>query len=177
MSARSRPADWVGAQGNYAGSVSRLTAYLIDLMVISGLFWLFLAFLSFAVQVVTGRTITWHKGNLLVIICYVVWHLFYLGFSWAASGRSLGMFVLGVHVVRADGARLEPRRGWLRALVFPLGFLTLGLGYLTMLVQRERRALYDLVAGTAVVYEWDARAARLRFLAREAEPGHSPGQQ
>ena len=64
-----------------------------------------------------------------------------------------------------------------RALVFPLSFLLVGLGFLGILVQRERRALHDLIAGTAVVYSWDARAARLRFLAREAEmaaqPGHS----
>jgi hypothetical protein len=57
-----------------------------------------------------------------------------------------------------------------RSLTFPLGFLTLGLGFLGILVQREHRALYDLIAGTAVVYAWDARAARLRFLARQAEP-------
>jgi hypothetical protein len=37
-------------------------------------------------------------------------------------------------------------------------------------VQREHRAVYDLIAGTAVVYAWDARAARLRFLARQSEP-------
>jgi hypothetical protein len=57
-----------------------------------------------------------------------------------------------------------------RSLTFPLGFLTLGLGFLGILVQREHRAVYDLIAGTAVVYAWDARAARLRFLARQAEP-------
>jgi hypothetical protein len=60
--------------------------------------------------------------------------------------------------------------GWVRSLTFPLGFLTLGLGFLGILVQRKHRALYDLIAGTAVVYAWDARAARLRFLARQAEP-------
>ena len=75
-----------------------------------------------------------------------------------------------VHVVNADGTRLEPRRGWVRSLTFPLGFLTLGLGFLGILVQREHRAVYDLIAGTAVVYAWDARAARLRYLARKAEP-------
>ena len=58
----------------------------------------------------------------------------------------------------------------MRSLTFPLGFLTLGLGFLGILVQREHRALYDLIAGTAVVYAWDAQAARLRFLARQAEP-------
>jgi hypothetical protein len=41
-------------------------------------------------------------------------------------------------------------------------------------VQREHRALHDLIAGTAVVYSWDARAARLRFLAREAEMTRIP---
>ena len=44
-----------------------------------------------------------------------------------------------------------------------------------ILVQRERRALHDLIAGTAVVHAWDARAARLRFLAREAELAAQPG--
>ena len=42
---------------------------------------------------------------------------------------------------------------------------------LGILVQREHRALQDLIAGSAVIYAWDARAARLRFLAREAEVG------
>jgi uncharacterized RDD family membrane protein YckC len=36
--------------------------------------------------------------------------------------------------------------------------------------QRNRRALHDLIAGTAVVCAWDARTARLRFLARDAFP-------
>ena len=37
--------------------------------------------------------------------------------------------------------------------------------------QRDRRALNDFIAGTAVVYDWDARAARLRWIARkEGQP-------
>ncbi len=59
----------------------------------------------------------------------------------------------------------------MRALVFPLSFLLLGAGFLGILVQREHRALHDLIAGTAVIYAWDARAARLRFLARQADIG------
>jgi hypothetical protein len=80
------------------------------------------------------------------------------------------MALLGVQVVQADGRRLHSWQGWVRSLTFPLGFLTLGLGFLGILVQREHRALYDLIAGTAVVYAWDARAARFRYLARQAEP-------
>jgi uncharacterized RDD family membrane protein YckC len=84
------------------------------------------------------------------------------------------MALLGVRVVRADGSAIDPWRGVLRALVFPLSFLLFGLGFLGILVQRERRALHDLIAGTAVVYSWDARGARLRFLAREAEMARIP---
>ncbi len=163
------PADWVSSQGHYAGSVSRFVAYAIDLAVSTGLFALGLAATSFAVQIVTGHSVSWSRQNLAVAIVFVVWWFFYFGYSWAASGRTFGMAVLGVRVVRADGTILDPWRGVLRALVFPLSFLFFGLGFLGILVQREHRALHDLIAGTAVVYAWDARAARLRFLAREAE--------
>ena len=46
-------------------------------------------------------------------------------------------------------------------------FLTLGIGFLGIVYQRDRRALNDFIAGTAVVYDWDARAARLRWIARK----------
>ena len=120
-------------------------------------------------QIVTG-SVSWHRNNIVVVIIYVAWQFLYFGFQWAADGSTWGMALLGVKVVRASGTRLDPWRGWVRSLTFPLGFLTLGLGFLGILVQREHRALYDLIAGTAVVYAWDARAARLRFLARQAEP-------
>jgi uncharacterized RDD family membrane protein YckC len=178
-SVRTHPSRWLSAQGRYAGSVSRFAAYLIDLIVSSALFELALTAISFVSQIITGREISWHRGNIVVIIIYVVWQFAYFGAQWAGNGKTLGMTLLGVHVVQADGARLKPWRGWVRSLTFPLGFLTLGLGFLGILVQRKHRALYDLIAGTAVVYAWDARAARLRFLARQAEPiadaAHGPG--
>jgi hypothetical protein len=58
--------------------------------------------------------------------------------------------------------------------------MTLGLGFLPIVTGRHRRALHDAIAGTAVVYSWDARAARLRFLARQqnaddsSEPQQGP---
>jgi uncharacterized RDD family membrane protein YckC len=177
MSARTQSADMVSSQGNYAGAVSRFLAYVIDLAVSTGLFALGLAAISFVAQVVTGHSITWNRSNIVVAIIFAIWQFFYFGYSWAASGRSLGMAVLGLRVVRADGAGLDPWRGFLRALVFPLSFLFFGLGFLGILVQREHRALQDLIAGSAVIYAWDARAAHLRFLAREAELGVGGGPQ
>jgi uncharacterized RDD family membrane protein YckC len=169
MSARSQLAEVVTAQGNYAGAVSRFLAFVLDAVVSAGLFAVGLGATSLVVQVVTGHSVHWSRANIAVAIIFVLWEFFYFGYSWAASGRTFGMAVLGVHVVRADGATPDPWRGVVRALVFPLSFLLLGLGFLGILVQREHRALHDLIAGSAVIYAWDARAARLRFLAREAE--------
>lgn len=168
MTARSQTTRSVNSQGHYAGSVSRFLAYAIDLAASSCVFAAALASISYAVKTVTGRQITWNRENLFVAIIFVAWQFLYFGYSWAASGRTFGMAVLGVRVVRADGAIIDPWRGMLRAFVFPLSFLLFGLGFLGVLIQPERRALHDLIAGTAVVYAWDARAARLRFLAREA---------
>jgi hypothetical protein len=50
--------------------------------------------------------------------------------------------------------------------VFPFSFLFFGLGLIGIAIGQEHRALHDVAAGSTVVYDWDARAARLRFLAK-----------
>jgi uncharacterized RDD family membrane protein YckC len=167
----------VSYQGHYAGAVSRFAAYAIDLAASTAVFSLALAAISYAVHVVTGHNVSWSRSNIVVAVIFVVWQFVYFGYSWAVSGRTFGMAVLGLRVVRADGLNLEPRQGVIRALVFPLSFLLFGLGFLGILVQREHRALHDLIAGSAVIYAWDARAARLRFLARQAELAPPAGQE
>jgi uncharacterized RDD family membrane protein YckC len=76
------------------------------------------------------------------------------------------MALFGVRVVRQDGTAASARRAVVRALALPLSFLFLGLGFTGILLGDRRRALHDVIAGTAVIYSWDARAARLRFLSR-----------
>jgi uncharacterized RDD family membrane protein YckC len=155
-------------QRYYAGAVSRFTAYAIDLAVGSGLLALILAVISYAAQVVTGHSIAWSHHGWASGVISVCWYFLYFGYSWAVSGRTFGMAVLGLRVVRADGADIDPWRGVVRAAAFPLSFLLCGLGFAGILFQHEHRALHDLIAGTAVLYAWDARAARLRFLARDS---------
>jgi len=162
-------ADWIGALGRYAGAASRFTAYAVDVIVSWAAFSLGLAGISFAILIVTGRSVSWDQGATITAgVVFAVWELTYFGYCWAAAGRTPGMALLGLRVVRADGADLDPWRGVLRALAFPLSIILCGLGFVGILAQREHRALHDLLAGTAVVYSWDARAAQLRRLARTA---------
>jgi uncharacterized RDD family membrane protein YckC len=151
---------------HFGGAVSRFVAYVVDLGVSTGVFLLALAACSFAARIITGHSISWNRNDLLVTILYVAWLFVYFAYSWGASGKSLGMALLGVRVVAADGTEAGPRRAVIRTLAFPLSFLLLGLGFTGILFQRNRRALHDMIAGTAVVYAWDARAARLRYLHR-----------
>jgi uncharacterized RDD family membrane protein YckC len=151
---------------HFGGAVSRFVAYVVDLGVSTGVFMLALAAISFAASIITGHSISWNRNDLPVTILYVAWLFVYFAYSWGASGKTLGMALLGVKVVAADGTQAGPHRAVIRTLAFPLSFLLLGLGFTGILFQRDRRALQDIIAGTAVVYAWDARAARLRYLDR-----------
>ncbi len=152
--------------GKYSGFASRFVAFAVDFVVIHGVFLLALAAVWFAARVLTGEGIAFNKGDIWVIIAFAVWAFIYFAYSWAASGRTAGMALFGVRVVRDDGTDASGRRAVVRTLAFPLSFLFLGLGFLGIVLGDRRRALHDVIAGTAVVYSWDARAARLRFLSR-----------
>ena len=154
-------------RGHHAGFASRFFAFVFDCVLSFAVFELGLAAISFAASVLTGTSIHWNKGDLWVVLAFFAWEFVYYAYSWAASGKTPGMMIVGVQVVGHDGSYVGARRGLVRTLAFPLSFLLLGLGFLGILLGRDSRALHDVIAGSAVVYTWDAREARLRSLARE----------
>lgn len=84
---------------------------------------------------------------LLAVVLHVVYHTAFLG----GCGQTLGRMALGIAVVRRDGRPVGYARALARTLGGGLDVLTLGLGRLVALFNRERRGLADLVAGTRVV--------------------------
>jgi uncharacterized RDD family membrane protein YckC len=153
-------------RGHHAGFASRFSAFLVDCVVSIAVFELALGAASFAASVLTGQSIHWSRGSLWVVIAFFAWEFLYYAAYWTASGKTPGMILLGLQVVGQDGSRAGARRGLVRTLAFPLSFILLGLGFVSILFEHDRRALHDLIAGTAVIYSWDARDARLRSLAR-----------
>jgi uncharacterized RDD family membrane protein YckC len=80
--------------------------------------------------------------------------------------------------VSRHGSPLTPRAAFVRVVTFPLSLAVFGLGLIGIVVGRERRALHDVLAGSAVVYDWGDRPAELpapltRWLAERgvAAPG------
>jgi uncharacterized RDD family membrane protein YckC len=157
----------VSQQGHYAGAATRLAAYALDQTVATGTYTAGVAVVSWLVSLLMPPDIKIAPFVGLAGFFYLVWLVLYFGYPWATSGKSLGMAVLGLRVVAEDGSPLAPKRAFVRILSFPLGFLTLGIGFLGILFNRERQAVYDKIAHSAVVYDWDARSARWRFLARQ----------
>jgi uncharacterized RDD family membrane protein YckC len=159
-------------RGQPAGFASRFIAFIFDCVVSIGVFLLILGAASFAASVLTGSSIHWSRGNTWVVVAFFAWEFLYYAYFWTASGKTLGMVLLGVRVVGQDGSIVGTRRGLIRTLAFPLSFIILGLGFLGILLRRDRRALHDVIADTAVVYAWDAQDARLRSLARHRHDPH-----
>jgi uncharacterized RDD family membrane protein YckC len=55
--------------------------------------------------------------------------------------------------------------------MLPVSIVCFGLGLFGIVLRTDHRGWHDRVAKTCVVYDWDARAARMRWLARRREPG------
>jgi uncharacterized RDD family membrane protein YckC len=156
----------LGLQGCYAGFVTRLAAFAIDVITALTLFALGAGVIEYVVSALVGSEVHLSDAPIVAAILLTAWWIFYCAYPLSQAGRTLGMTVVGLRVVHVDGSELDALHAVLRVLVFPLSFVLSGFGFLFILFRRDRRALHDLIVRSAVVYAWDARAARLRFLAK-----------
>ncbi len=152
----------VALQGHFAGPLSRLLGFVTDQFLIGSIFTAAQFLFGVAVALVAG--VSWNPADhrLLTATVYVLWAFTYTVTPLAALGRTPGMAIVGLLVVRADGSEIRPRDAVVRTIALPFSFVLFGLGLILGLLRRDRRQLQDLLAGTAVIYTWDAQLARLR---------------
>lgn len=169
--------------GRYAGPLTRVVAKAGDLAAGFGLFTLLSAGLGYLAVILFGATfdpaqqsgIQWFLPLAVVLFLYE-W------LSIAIAGRTPAMAILGLRVVARDGRPLATSHAFVRTLVLPVSALPFGAGFLGLVLGRERRALHDVAAGSAVVYDWGDRPASLPtplgdWLSRHeaSPPGDTPG--
>jgi uncharacterized RDD family membrane protein YckC len=151
MTRDSRHAEARALQGHRAGFASRVVADAVDL----GVAWL-LGLSALVAAGVVRYLLTGPPLRLPVLPNWLdagiggVVAVFYLGLSWAATGRSVGKQVAGLRVVKGDGGRLLLGRSFARAVLY----LLFPAGLLWILVSRRNASVQDLVVGTVVVYDW-----------------------
>jgi len=166
MTVHIEPDRDVSLQGHYAGIATRLAAFLIDVLVAATLFTIGGRIVEYVLSALLGRTVLLSNAPVLSAVVVPLWFLLYFAYPVAISGKTTGMALVGLEVVTKDGRDVDGRRALIRTIFLPLSVAFVGIGALIIVLNRERRALHDLIAGTAVVYSWNARAARLRLLAK-----------
>ena len=159
-----RPATSPGltrVSGYYAGPLSRLLAYLIDSFVVFSGAGLISTIIVGSINVVLEADFHWDwRAGVLGFVAFSVWFFLYFWFGVAISGRTPGMSVLGIKVVETEGPPVSPGHAAIRALVLPISIASV-VGMLGVVFDARQRALHDVAAKTAVVYDWGDRPAEL----------------
>lgn len=170
-------------RGQYAGFVSRFIAYAIDLIIVVFAQFAILLGIQIALnlfgldgiveQVFSGSTApTTIWGTVLRWIVLFVGGIAFFGvylvFLWSIFDKTIGQALLGLLVVRTDGGHITIWVAVKRAIGYYLSFLPLLAGYFWVLIDDRRQGWHDKLAGTVVIYDWDARLGR-RLLEIEAE--------
>lgn len=135
-----------------AGAVSRLLAYIVDHVTLTVAFSVGATVVGFLVRLLTGHRLD-ASANLTAGVALSVWWFAYFAVSWATTGRSVGMGLVGVRVVQLDLEPVGAGRAVVRTLAWPLSAALFGLGFIGILVHPRRRALHDLIAATRVVHD------------------------
>ncbi len=158
--------DLVAVDGHYAGLVTRGGGFLVDVVVIMATFAVGGRLLEYLLGVLLGHPVAFSDRAAQASGLLGVWAFLALAVPLAATGRTIGMGVVGLRAVRADGRALGAGRAVIRTLVLPLSFALFGLGFLLIVLRGDRRSLHDLLAGSAVVYATQPRATAAKGLVR-----------
>jgi uncharacterized RDD family membrane protein YckC len=158
--------------GYYAGFATRLLAFICDVFIVSTIILFVSWFTNTTVEMLLGQVLMNSMVDAIPILqaltqvatnpithslVSVAFIISYFLFFWTLIGQTPGKYLLGVRIVTPEGNRLKLGRAVLRYLGYYLSALPFGLGFLWILFDDERRAWHDRLAGTCVIYVWDAR--------------------
>jgi len=159
--------------GQYAGLVTRGTALILDIIIVSLaviiINWVIslpiVYFLNIDLSSCGDEPVDFR--NLAFIFCNgvnILWFLvtvltppIYFAVLMSIAGQTVGKYLMGVRVVRMDGQRMTIALSFLRWLGYFISAFLLGFGFWIVTVDRQRRALHDRLVGTCVIYSWRAR--------------------
>ena len=153
-------------KGHYAGFVSRLIAFGIDVAIVTIslllMGWLLSAVLSlFNVGSLSG------SARISAIFLSSTFGLLYTAayfiFLWTLASQTLGKTIMGLRIVTTGGEHLTLGRSVRRLLGYIVSIFAFFVGFLWILFDDRRQGWHDKIAGTLVIYAWDAHYGGLLF--------------
>jgi uncharacterized RDD family membrane protein YckC len=153
----------VAVQERYAGIASRALAFLLDQAIITILFFLVLTIVKQGAVIASLNAISvTYEARWRILIIFYTWQFIYYASALAATSKTIGKVILGLKVVNSDnGLPVSGKRAILRTLLLNASLWSV-VGVFIGMFRKDRKELHDIVAGTGVVYDWDARMARYR---------------
>lgn len=166
-------------RGQYAGFISRLIAFLIDLAIISLIVvvvtWVLSRPLALFGLSLTEPCSEINSDSVLTILetswCYllkfslpIASFLVVVGYPlilWTLTGQTIGKYALGLRIVRMNGRQVTFFTSVRRLIGYVVSILFFGLGFLWILVSNQRQGWHDKIAGTSVIYVWNARSSAM----------------
>ncbi|MGI9666756.1 MAG: RDD family protein [Acidimicrobiia bacterium] len=141
--------------GRAAGFVTRLFAYVIDIVVVAGVVALggWIAVLIDSTIESVGLDLRIEMSSIYVVMIPFIISLYFVMF-WSLTGRTIGKWFMGLRVVNSHGRPPTIGRSIVRILGYALSALAFWLGYVWVLVDDERKAWHDHMAATWVVYDY-----------------------
>ena len=144
----------------WGGFFRRSLAFLIDLLVILLMSALMgaMSYIGYKVGLSAHeRTINWATAaplvSMLTAACVALATLYFVVFH-GLEGRTVGKWLLGLRLVGENRGAVSYRRALLRWIgTVGLGGASLGLAFLWILWQREKRGWHDMIACTWVIRE------------------------
>jgi uncharacterized RDD family membrane protein YckC len=173
-------------RGQYAGFASRFLAFSIDILILAfalAIGTILLDQIINLANVITealfGRTLlndsaTIFKSLIVLVTVYGTYFLFF----WTVIGTTIGGLIIGLRIVTREGRKPSLRRTAIRFFMEFALLPVLFIGSLWIFINPRRQAWYDKVAGTYVIYNWDARPEE-RFMKAGLKytlPGKKNGQ-
>lgn len=82
----------------------------------------------------------------LFLVCFL-----YFGWQWTHGGQTLAMGTWSVRLQSISGEKVTWKQAIIRFLVAIISWLAVGLGFLWILFDREKRAWHDIASGTRLI--------------------------
>jgi uncharacterized RDD family membrane protein YckC len=139
--------------GDYAGSITRLIAFIIDALIVTtaiGIIAFVSRFLGDFLHVQGGTL------RLLQLVTVAISVLFQIGYFvglWQLAGMTIGKHIMGLIVVAEDGGRVTFGKAIRRYVGYYISAILM-LGYIWILLDPRRQGWHDKFAKTLVLYDW-----------------------
>lgn len=135
-----------------AGFWIRVLAYIVDSVALFAISFVLGLAVGFTAAAIGGDPQGAGAANIATLIGYVI-ALVYFPYFWshAGNGRTVGMRLFGLKVVRTDGSDLTATQAVIRLVGWFVASLPLLIGLIWVAFDKDKQGWHDKIASTYVI--------------------------